>query len=196
MNDPEYEQRIAGYTLDELRDAEAHISRDASPERYRLLLAEIERRRRGLPAGTAGEAAPNPSRRGGLWAAAAFYAFAATGAIPLHYYMRSVGEWSEEEWAGTTPFDQFFGPGLIYYGSAALCAYWLVRRRAAAVWPARVIVLWVGLQQVGGLWRWLHGRETYPAFLVGGFVVLAVVIALLFYVQRLRTLGVLKSDEP
>ncbi|MHC5211140.1 MAG: hypothetical protein ACYTG2_10520 [Planctomycetota bacterium] len=196
MSDPEYEERIAGYTLDELRDAEAHISRDASPERHRLLLAEIERRRHAPTAGGPGGTSPGPTQRSGMLLAAAFYAFIATGAIPLYYYVRATGEWSEEEWAGTTPFDQYFGPGLIYYGSAALCAYWLVRRRAMAVWPARVIALWVGLQQVGGLWRWLHGRESFPLLLIGGFGVLALVIALLFYVQRLRREGVLQSAKP
>ena len=137
--------------------------------------------------------APEPRRRD-LWPAYLFHAFTAVGPIPLYYYLRSSETLPDQEWVGTTAFDQYFGTGLLYHGSAALCVYLLLKRSARSVWPAWLIVLWVALVQVGGLWRWLNGHEA-SAILWAGFGVLFLFFLLAKYVQNLRRQGVLHESK-
>ena len=134
-----------------------------------------------------------PSERGqrplGLWLTALVYALAAFGPIPLYYYYRSA--LPDENWAGTTPFDQYLGTGLLYHGSAAVACWLLMWRRAIALWPAAFIVVWVGLVQIAELRHLLAGRHTRPLF-GAGYGVLVVMLLLALYVRRLRERGVLR----
>jgi len=126
----------------------------------------------------------------GLWLTAACYALIALLPIPGYYFFRAQSSLPDEQWAGTTPFDQYLGVGLLYLGSAAACSYLLLKRRAEAVWPAAFVAVWVGLQAVSAVRRLLQGR---PAE-VGPWVepLLFVVLGLLaLYVRKLRRQGVL-----
>ncbi len=86
----------------------------------------------------------------------------------MYYYLRSSGALPDQEWVGTTAFDQYFGTGLI--------------------------VLWVALVQVGGVWRWINGHEASAEFWAG-FLVLFLFFVLARYVQNLSRQGVLHESK-
>jgi hypothetical protein len=115
--------------------------------------------------------------RGGLeWLIVAFYVFVALGPIPMYYYLRASRTLPEAEWAGSTPFDQYFGPGLLYHGSAAVAAY--------------------ALALVATGWRWLHGNVDERLFLVPSAVILVLFTLIARYLQRLSHSGALKGEAP
>jgi len=127
------------------------------------------------------------------WVAAIVYAIAAVGQIPLYFIFRAASVSPEEQskWAGTTPFDQFLGPGLIYYGSAAACAFMLIKRSGTAIRPAWFVVVWVALQQVAGLRSLLQGKHVGASLAAGG-AVLVMFVLLALHLHRLRRQGVLQ----
>ena len=139
-----------------------------------------------------GAPSPEQARRpGGLWAAAIVYAWAAFGPIPFYYYLRAASDLPAERWVGTTPFDQYLGVGLLYHASAALSCYWLLKRRALAVWVAAFVAVWSGLQAVAAVRGVLRGLPAEPTswgvpLIFGLFVLLAL------YVRALRRRGVLQ----
>jgi hypothetical protein len=135
--------------------------------------------------------------RGGLeWLIVAFYVFVALGPIPMYYYLRASRTLPEAEWAGSTPFDQYFGPGLLYHGSAAVAAYLLLTRRAKVLWPAWFLVVWAALALVATGWRWLHGNVDERLFLVPSAVILVLFTLIARYLQRLSHSGALKGEAP
>lgn len=135
---------------------------------------------------------PIPAAGGfNFWCAVGLYSFAALGPVVSHYVDRAFRP--DENWAGTTPFDGYFGPGLMAHGAGALCAYLLVRRDARAQWLAIYLAAWVSLSLVGWLWWWLRHRESFSWVYLGaeGFAVLLYVVQAR-YVMALHRLGSLR----
>jgi uncharacterized RDD family membrane protein YckC len=110
-----YEEKIRRYSLDDLYDIKSHIARESVPDRYDILLAEIERRKAGETADPSDSVAPRDEETGesvrrtrrspgvyaGFWAR--FLAYMIDGII-------------------LTPLSLFMGNG--FSGSTALSDTW------------------------------------------------------------------------
>ena len=129
----------------------------------------------------------------GLWFAAICYALIALSPAPFYLYLRASSGLPADRWAGTTPFDAYFGVGLLYFGGAAVCSYLLFKRRAAAVWPAALVAAWKALEGVAALRRALLGVAEWSTLdIVGPFLVFGLFALLALFVRRLKRQGVLQ----
>jgi hypothetical protein len=135
--------------------------------------------------------------RGGLeWLIIAFYVLVAVGPIPMYFYLRASATLPEAEWAGSTPFDQYFGTGLLYHGSGAVAAYLLLKRRAKVLWPAWFLVAWAALTLVASAWRWLRGTADSGLLLIPTALVVILFALIARHLQRLHRRGSLNGATP
>lgn len=125
------------------------------------------------------------------WGAIGAYLLFAIAPMPAYFVLRSASDIPPDDWAGTTPFDAYFGPGLLFHASAVACAYLLLARDARALWPALFVVTWTTLQQVGHVWRWMHGRGD-GLFAGLGWIPVVLAVVLAAYVHHLKVQGRLR----
>ena len=124
----------------------------------------------------------------GVRLAAVCYGLIAVAPVPLYFLLRAFSGLPDERWAGTTPFDDYLGVGLLYFGGAAVCSYLLFQRRAAAVWPAALVAAWKALEGVAAL-RW--GQHSFVD-VATTFGACGLLVLLALFVRKLHRKGVLR----
>jgi hypothetical protein len=129
-----------------------------------------------------------PRGAAGRWLWAGVCAFVAVGPILLCAVLTLTGNLPP----GASPFDEYLTlVGVPYFGAAACCAVFLVRKSRFALWAAITLVLCVSYMLALNAWWWLH--DTREAMWVAArFLHLALFGSLLGYIVHLRRQGLLQ----